>query len=416
MPKKPKKKPKPYDPLAPSFKYQKGFNKAVKRRARAQVQPLLQDVGQRRREAVSANTEREADIGGMYGAERAARTAGNTQLKDALTGLMSSMGGMGTEVQNAMQAALGQSQAREQEAAAQLGVVAPGQDPSYLAALAAGTTGNKMGLGGDMATALTRGAANLGISGVGERNALENEDRRYQGIISGLDQERTDIRSRLPGIMETMRGAIGQEEMGKLVTGEQMDLARDQFGEIKRGNRFNERMTRRQHRLAKEQFGETKKQNKASRQDAKARLKLDEGTLQLQRDQLEIEKTGAVDEAGKKAAENKAKQFDSAVEWLTGFLAPGDQDKVLADPEDPSSKMVTRPDYLKTRSFDEAYEQLRARYGLGPLMALGVLASAPIPRWRERSAELRKRIKANRLRKRTGAAGPPSPVVVGDQR
>jgi hypothetical protein len=387
MAKKPRKRTRPFSVSEPSFKREGQFKEAVKKRARSQVQPLLQDVSTRRKEAVSAGDAREEDIGRYYGADLAARQSGSDRLNKALQGIMGSLGGAGTDVQSAMSAALRQQGDVQTQQASALGVAAPTLDPAYLASLSAGGVGNQMGLGGDMAGLAARAAADIGLSGTEQRFAGENETRRQSGVLDALTDERSDIMARLPGLREQARGAILGEETGKA----QLGLAEDQFGETKRSNRFNEGITDRQTDLAEEQFGETKRAGAHARKMAEKGQRLNEKTLSLERKKLQADINNATNAGEKTVATERAAKFDKAAEWLTGHLAPNDSDQSPIDPDDPESKTKFDPKLWRSnRRFSEARIQLQRRFGMSEEEAMRVLMTAQIPEWRRRAQKILK--------------------------
>jgi hypothetical protein len=384
--KKPRKKPKAYDPLASPYKYQQGFNRAIKRRARGQIQPALQDIAQRRREATSGHQAREQDLNNFYNFDLTARTAGQNALNSAIQGVVGSVGGYNGDAQAGLSAALRQQATQQGDAAKQLGVSAPNTDPAYLNTIAAYGGANNMSLAGQAAGIMGRSAADTAQTGVEGVQAQNTETDRYKALIDSLTQERSDVRSQLPGILAQTRSEMSQAEQARAGQAFQQNLAQDQFGETKRTNRFNERMSRKQQKLAQDQFGESKTQNKFARKMDAKRYGLDKGQLDLAKQQLKVDAADKVNTALGEQAKADAQRFDKASSWLDGYLKPNDQDKKQAmDPttKTPTGKPTFDPKLWRhNRSFDEALRQLQSKFGLSLSTAYKILASAPIPHWR----------------------------------
>src|SRR4051794_1260029 len=201
---KPKVKPKPAAPYNPAgvttYPSEKAFNTTVDTRARAQLKPALDDIRARTTEEVGANETRNRDIQRYYGYDLAARQAAQTRMQEALTGILGSVGTDNTQAQAGLSAALRPSADANATAAQQLGAMAPGTDPALASTLAAYGQGNKMGLGGDFGAYLTRSAADIGLTGVEEREAGEKEMGVHRSAMTALDRERKDAMGQLPGL------------------------------------------------------------------------------------------------------------------------------------------------------------------------------------------------------------------------
>src|SRR4051794_26599556 len=145
---------KRFNPLAPSFKYQSGFDRAVKQRANQQLAPARQDVSHRMSDTRGAHKTRAGELQGWYGfAERAGTTANNT-LNTQLQSLLGTVRGSGVEGSDALAAAIRQSQSGTDERAKALGVASPDDSGQYSDALRAYSDAGTSGLAGDMASIL----------------------------------------------------------------------------------------------------------------------------------------------------------------------------------------------------------------------------------------------------------------------
>src|SRR4029079_2631310 len=79
----------PYNPLAPSFKNMRQFNKEVKLRAQSQYDPLLQSINREQGREDSASSGRLHDIGGWQGDYQKTLDNAFSQTRDALNQLIS---------------------------------------------------------------------------------------------------------------------------------------------------------------------------------------------------------------------------------------------------------------------------------------------------------------------------------------
>lgn len=408
--KKAKRKKRYYPTEEPGFRSRKHFNRHVRRRARRQIQPLLQDIRQRRREAAGAHKAREADIDRFTEYDVGARTTANQRLQEALTGIMGGVQDLTGDASAGLQAALRQQADAASASAAELGVAAPGMDPQLLAALGARSAGNRMGLAGEAAGMIGRSAADIGIAGVEGREAGTNELNRYQSIRDALSGERSDVRATLPQLIADMRSKVIQEQLAM----EQQELAEDQFGEERRSNRFNRRMGRRQQRLAEDQFGEQKRAGKHARKMARKQAKLDRDSLNLAKEELAQNILNAGSEQEKKHAQARADRFNAGVELLSAWIKPTDQEQGKGGRM--GGKKTAAYQQRLIHGYQEMVQQIMASTGMGPVDARRVVLAAADrtsewgQRWVERAQREIHRIKLNRRRKQEGVAGPPSPI------
>jgi hypothetical protein len=362
-----------YDPLAPSFKYQRGYKRAVKRRAQSQIDPLLGEVNTEGREAAGAHNTRAQELTGWYNHAGQEAKAGFDRLQQATQGLLGSASGYQGDAQGALASALRQQQGDATTEAAKLGVSAPAQQPGLLESLQATGSGNQLGLTGDIAGLLGRSSADIGITGLRGAEAGQQEGDRYRAITDELTKRRRDIMGTLPGLREQARGAIDQEELGKAGQRFQQGLARDQFGlqEDQFGldkQRFGEekKTGRAQRKLARQQFGEDVRSHKVGERQQDEQLGISHDQVANERERIRQEGINAVAKGIADDSEAKAKSFNAGVESLQAFLKP--------------SKAETRKNgSIKStykRSFDDAFDSLTMELGLSPGMAYRVLRTA----------------------------------------
>jgi len=363
----------PYSPTSvTTYPNESAFNRGVDTRARGQLQPGLSDVRARRREELGAHEARTRDIQGYYDYDLAARQAGQTRLQEALTGILNRNDVMGAGAQEGLAAALRQASAPNDAAAAQLGVGAAPVDPQLAASLGAYSKGNAMGLAGEFGNHLALGAADIGLTGVERREAGDRETGEHAANLKGLTNERTELMKTLPGLREGARASMLQE----ILANSQNKLAWRQFGEGRRSSKVQEGLAKDQFDLTGEQFTESKRARKFDEGQARIQSKLNQDQLNLARDELNAKIDQAQTEEEAKGAETMAKQFDSAAEWLTGWLAPNDQDKAMrGDPKKPvfSPKLYNR---RVNNGFHDALVQLMTRFGLDRSTAYKVLSTA----------------------------------------
>lgn len=379
---KPKVKPKPYNPAGVTqYPSEAAFNKVLNTRVQGQLQPTLNDIRARRTEELGAHDTRNRDIQSYYGFDLAARQAAQTRMQDALTGILGSVGTSNADATAGLSAALRPGVDANTAAASQLGVSAPGTDPALASSLAAYGQGNKMGLAGDFGSYLTRSAADIGLTGVEGRDAGQKESDVNTANLKALTKERTDANAQVPALREQARAAMMQEILGNSqnkLAWRQFGLGQDQFGETVRSNKANEGLSKKQLALAKKQFQETKRATKFDEGIASKNAQLNQDQLQLARDELNAKIDQATTKEESDAATNAAKQFDSAAQYLQGYLSPGDQDMKYNS----NGKKVFSPGQYKARVNDKKFHEILVNimttYGLDRATAYQVMRTAPI--------------------------------------
>lgn len=380
--KKARRKPKPYNPAAVTqYPSKAAFNNTVNTRARSQLQPTLTDIRNRRREELGAHDTREADIKGYYDFDLAARQAAQDRMQQALTGLLTSVGTTNQDAQAGLAAALRPAQDANAAAAQTLDVAPQGTDPQIAATLAAYGKGNQLGLAGDFGAYLTRSAADIGLTGAERRQAGQTEAQVSRSNLEDLTRERSDAMKTLPALRDQARQGLMQELLANSqnkLAWRQFGLGRDQFGETVRSNKAGERLANRQARLAESQFGESKRARRFDEQQAREQSRLNRDQLKLARRELGAKIDQATNDQEMAAAENQAKQFDSAAQWLEGYLAPGDMDMKYNQ----NGKKVFSPAKYKARvnngKFHEVLVNLMTKFGLDRATAYEVLRTAPL--------------------------------------
>lgn len=403
--KKAVKKVKPYDPLASPYATQNDFNSAVTKTARSQIDPQLSEIGYQTGQAQSAHNNRANEMKGWYQAESDAARAGAGDLATANAGILNSLGGANANAQSGMAAALRQQQDAANAEATRLGGTARQVDPNLLAANAGYGGAGQMSLGGDVTAANARANANVAIAGTAGRQAAEGEDRRFQGVQQGLDDQRRSLFATLPGLMEQARQNLGTTELARSGQAFQQGLATDQFGLQSRAQTESESnsarsrsASRAQDQLAQDTFGEQKRAQRKSEKQRDTELGISQQNADTQRQQVT---GGAQDDI----AVAKGKQFDSGLTILQGVLGQTKNDIIYKS--DGLGGKTKEIDVAKTQKriesrtrgkFDQTLQSIMASTGMGEGTALRVMMAGSNTGWasnaRNRLDKLKKARKA----------------------
>jgi hypothetical protein len=385
---RPRLKPaqQPYDPLAPSYKTQGDFNRAVKQGARAQVQPDLDTIASEGREAAGAHTQRGTDITNWYGHAQQAAQAGFDRLSEATKGILGTLQGYQGDAQAGLSAALRQQSEAANAEAAKLGVAGPATDPNIARTAAAYGGGNAIGLTGDIAAVLGRGAADIGIRGIEGREANTAETGRYTGITDELRNRRRDVMGRVPALRAQLRSQYGQEELGRAGQAFQQGLANKQFGETVRSNKAGEKNAGRQTKLAESQFGETKRSNLVTEGQRQTELGISQQQADTERRRIQAEIRTAKDPQEKADLEARAKRWDSGVQILQQALAQTDNDVIKKDFDDGTSGVDIKATNKRIKArlkgqFDAIHARIMATTGMGPGEAYRVMMTSNDQGW-----------------------------------
>lgn len=394
--KKAKPKPKPYDPLASPYATQADFDNAVRTTARGQIDPQLGEIGFQTGQADSAHRNRNRELQGWYQAENDAARAGAAGLAGANQGILTSLQGQGQDVQAGMAAALRAQQEASNQTAQSLGATARTIDPNLLAAVSSYGGAGNMALAGDIAGANTRASADVGISGTAGRQAAEAEQRRYQGVTQGLDDQRRGLFAELPGLMEQARQNLGTSELARSGQAFQQGLATDQFGLASRAQDDSEKnsarsrsSSRSQDQLAQDTLDEQKRAQLVSETQRDTELGISQENADTQRAQV-------IAAAGQDAnvAEAKGKQFDSGLKILQGVLGQTKNDVVYkkdrygtATKEVDVGKTQARIESRTQGKFDQTLQSIMAATGMGEGTALRVMMAGSNQGWAKNAAK-----------------------------
>lgn len=386
--KKAKKKAAAYNPLVSPYATQTDFNNAVNKTARSQIDPQLSEIGYQQGQADSAHANRGKELGGWYQAESDAARAGAGDLATANAGILNSLGGANADAQAGMAAALRAQQDAANAEAARLGGTARQVDPNLLAANAGYGGAGQMSLGGDVTGANARANANVAIAGTAGRQAAEGEDRRFQGVQQGLNDQRRSLFATLPGLMEQARQNLGTTELARSGQAFQQGLAQDQFGlqaraqtESESNSARSRSSSRAQDALAQDTFGEQKRAQRKSEQQRDTELGISQQNADTQRDQIT---GGAQDDI----AVAKGKQFDSGLTILQGVLAQTKNDVIYkkddlgtATKEIDTKATQKRIDSRTRGKFDQTLQSIMASTGMGEGTALRVMMAGSNTGW-----------------------------------
>jgi hypothetical protein len=419
-----KVKPKPYNPLASPYKTQTDFDNAVRNTARGQIDPQLGEIGYQTGQADSAHANRNREMQGWYQAESDAARAGADSLAGANQGILTSLQGQGQDVQAGMAAALRAQQEAANAEAAKLGGTARTIDPNLLTAIAGYGGAGNMALGGDIASANARASADIGIAGTGAREAAQAEQRRYQGVQQGFNDQRRSLFAELPGLMEQARQNLTTTELGRAGQAFQQGLATDQFGLSQRAQTDAERnsarsrsSSRAQDKLAQDQFGLSKKQLAEQKRAQLVSETQRDTELGISQENADTQRAQVIAAAGNDAdiAKAKGQQFDSGLKILQGVLGQTKNDIIYR--KDPNSKAPTKEVDVKatqkriearTRGkFDQTLQSIMAATGMGEGTALRVMMAGSNTGWAKNAADrLNKLKKARKAEKNAAPYGP----------
>jgi hypothetical protein len=403
-----KKKPKPYDPMASQYRTERQFDRAVRRRAEGQLQPLLDDIGSQRTDQESRHTGRMADIDKWANFGLGASRESYDRVNQALNNLITTNAGLSTASQQALAGALRSGAGREAQEAANLGVsglvdpeaaIRAGQAMSDLSTL--GTLGGLEAIRGESA----RG---IGIAGITGREMAGNEGNRYQAILEGLDKEEGDIRARLPGLIAETRSSMSAEELAKAGQRFQQGLAGKEFGLKERGQKFQERLSRRQQT-------EQERSNRAGESLQQQTINIDSQRVENERRNMEQQIAAATDETQAAELQARADRFNAGIDILTEWFKPTKQE---------TGKKRLRKSYTQrvTHGYEAMVRKLMASTGMGDIEARRVILAATDSstdwgaRWVNRARQEINDIKRRRRspNRGTGPGGGVAPGV-GDQ-
>jgi hypothetical protein len=384
-------KNKPYDPTAPSFKTQGGFKKALNKRVKAETQPQRSALASEGRDISSRHRGREADLGKWYGYETQARKDASDAVSKTLNNLITSNQSLGSDNAAALSAALRQSMEGAQSEATRFGQAPAGPDLGGYGQGAAAQFGvGNIGMLGEFANLGAASGRDIGLSGVGYREAGTKEDSRYQALADDLRARKTEFKSSIPGIRSRIRGEMNTEEQGRQAQRFQQGLANRQQTETESQNDF-------QQTLADRQQTETEAQNDATNSIAQQQIGIDQQQVDIQKKQVAKSIKDAKDNGDVEGAKALGQQFSNGVSIVTSFFKPTKQEQ---------GKHRLKKSYNQRTSGGRAYnsllQQIMNTTGAGEVMARRILMTAPNSNWQSRAAREIEQIKAQRA----GHAGP----------
>lgn len=444
--KKPKKKkpalyrepkPEPFDPLAPQYTSPSQIETAALQQARSQIQPALDEITREETRAQGMTDRRRSDLKSWY--DWAGGVA-NQAVGTTTAGLGALTGANNTASQRAqdtLAAALKSTQGQEDQFANMLNASSVNAaDPNVMGAVQANDSANQQMLASAAAAAMGVTGAQPGQFALGGVRSLEDEARRYQGVMDELGGARRSTTARLPDLLASIRDNIWTREGERYTT-------RTQLSEAKANRRFQESLAGQelglkkrsqnfQEDLAEQELGEKKRSARVQEGLSAAGIGIDQQNADTQRAALEQEAAGAGTEEDKKLAEARAKRFNNGVAALNSYLTPGKDDFQEIENPDGTKKRKVASSYYKRLSFDQALRMLRGQTGMGPLESLYLLrdtvnTSDPFfKRWNERAKKMindhlnpgwrtRKDIKEGRVAKPKGKLGkrPPKNLPKG---
>lgn len=305
----------PFSAIQAPYETVGDFESALRRRVGAQTDPLLNTVGEERRDQTSRHTGRTRDLGSWYGAQAGNLAQAFQDTQAALNNIISTGASSSGQNQAALAAALRASQGQANQL---MGTIGGGGGPSnqanILANAASQAEAGQRGLG-EQAVARIAGAGEMrNVAGTGLVRAQEDEGRRFRNIESQLDQREREIRESIPGLTEQLRAAMLEQELNRQNLGFQQELGREEFGLKEEEFKENKRNLRFQQNLALQELGLSERQFR-HQQD------IDFGQLDLAAQELLAAQQGG-SEGEREDAKLRAERFKNAVVAMTEFLKP----------------------------------------------------------------------------------------------
>lgn len=423
----------PWSVTDPSFTSQEDFDSAANRLAMQGLQPQLSAVDRAVATEDAAHKQRVVDIANWWdwAAKRFnnAQTLGNQALKDVQQNAQA----VNSDAMRGVTDASKLSDAALSSLAANLnaGGGAPAPDSqATLGATLAGLQNNQNFLSTTLGGLMAGAAETAQLPGVGLPTMQADESLRSRSQLSDLSRQRSDIMAGLPSALESARGQLNEQEMGKVQLAEtqkqnQRDykLAKAQLGEQKanrlfqqylstqelslsqRKQTFDEWLQTQNVKLANRTLDETINQN--TRQNA-----IDWANVGLRQQEVNATLAGIKQDARnvrgankKEKAKLRAGQFNTGLEVLNSYMSPTDNE--LAPGQGmPDTSNMTPAEAAKwagkqpysERSFAGAVRAMR-QAGVSKEIIFLILKNAQDPDWRRRAKQFSGLVKPKATKK-----------------
>lgn len=302
--------------------------------AMAQIQPQLNVVNQAQTQGQQAHDTRNTQLQGWADWGQTNLDNAFTQTRDALNNLVTLQGGVDKSSQDTLGAALRASANPTDEAAARLGVSSPTSLGGVLGSSADANKSAQLGVGAGAGALLGMMGANRSLPAVGLQQNQDVERQRWNAENQGFLTQKRDVAASMPGLVQS-----------SLKDSRDFELAKAQFGEQKANNLFQQYLATQelglkkkdqtfQQWLAGQQLGETVRSNKSQEGLKRAEFlharNIDWANVGINRAQVEntmaqIASDAANTQDKKKADQSKLRGegMAKAMEWLSGYMAPG---------------------------------------------------------------------------------------------
>lgn len=431
----------PWSATTPTFKTQGDFDLAAQNLAMAGLKPQLQAVDRAQATEEAAHNQRSTDLVNWWtwAADRfkKAQDAGNT----AMSGLNTNNQAVNSAALSGVTDAAKLSDAAQSALASKLDAGGAGvpdsQSQALLDATLAGIQNNQNFLSTTMGGLMAGAAEASQLPAVGLPEGQADESLRNRSQLSDLSHQRSDIMANMPNALETARGQLNEQEMGKaqlLETSEQnkrdYKLAKAQLGETKANRLFQQYLSTQELSLAtrKQTFDEwLQTQNvdlardtlAATTADQAEGRRIDWANVGISQQQVDATRAGiradiknAKTQDAKDRAKLRAGQFNTGLQVLNSYLQPN-ENELAPGQKMPDTSTMTPSDAAKwagktpyaERSFQAAVHAMR-QAGVSREIIFKILMSSQNPEWRSQAKNYRGLTKAKGRKAKKKAAAP----------
>lgn len=427
----------PWSPTTPVAKTQGDFDTRVNNLAMQGLQPQLSAIDRAAATEEAAHKQRVADISNWW--DWAAKRFNDAQSlgNQAIQGLnqnsqaVNSAAIQGVTDASRLQDAAMQSLASNLDAG---GGAPSSESQDSLNATLAGIQNNQNFLSTTMGGLMAGAAEAAQLPAVGLPTMQADEALRSGGQLSDLSRQRSDVLSGLPSALEAARGQLNDQELSKAQFAETQKqnnrdykLAKAQLGEQKANRLFQQYLASQELSLNKrkqsfDEWLQTQNVNLANRTldstiaDQVEGRKIDWANVGLRQQEVNATLKGiradAKDRKNAKRADRaklKAGQFNTGLEVLNSYMAPGENE---LDPGQgmPDTSNMTAAEAAKwankrpysERTFAGAVRAMR-QAGVGRDIIFQILKSSQNADWRRRAKEFSGLTKAKTPKQRKAA-------------
>jgi hypothetical protein len=387
--------------------------------AMSQLQPELDQFDSQQRQEQSAHDARTGQITGWNKWYQDQLNSAFNDTTNALNTLISSSASSGQGAQDALTAALRSGAMGQSDLERMVGGQGPqgGEQAALQAAVDRRTSGDRATA--DLATAeLGAQGQRRSLAGTSMMNMQETEGRRSRASLKEINQGKTDVLNRLPGLeqvalkdqrdFQLAKSQLGEQRANRLF---QQWLSKKELGLKTRDQSFQEYLANEQLGLSKQELGLKKSQFLHDAQIDWANVGINRQQLENQLAQISQDAKTAKGKDARERAKLRGQAIAAGVEALSGYMAPQTGEAQpgveggagLNDPSNMTTDPTTGakiPGKLRVyrRTYDGAMRTL-IQTGVPRSDALRILKNSEFASWRNRASQEFDRLK------RRGAAG-----------